>query len=137
MKCVMRFRKKGKLSPRFIGPYEILEKVGNVAYRLALPQELSSIYNVFHVSMLRKYISDPSHILSQVPLELNLKFSCEERPIHILDRKEKELRNKKNPLVKVLWRNHSVEEATWEREEKIRINIQNCLVSKFRGRNFY
>ena len=64
MKGIMRFGKKGKLSPRFIGPYEILEKVGNVAYRLALPLELSSVHNVFHVSMLRRYISDPSHVLS-------------------------------------------------------------------------
>ena len=64
MKGIMRFGKKGKLSPKFIGPYEILEKVGNVAYRLALPPELSSVNNVFHVSMLRRYISNPSHVLS-------------------------------------------------------------------------
>ena len=64
MKCIMRFGKKEKLSLRFIGPYEILEKVGNVAYRLALPLELLSVYNVSHVSMLRRHISDPSHVLS-------------------------------------------------------------------------
>ena len=72
MKGIMRFGKKGKLSPRFIGPYEILEKVENVAYRLALPPELSSVHNVFHVSMLRRYTSDPSHVLSQKPLALDL-----------------------------------------------------------------
>ena len=63
MKGVMRFRKKGKLSPRYIGPFEILERIGKVAYKLALPLELSSVHNVFHVSMLRKYILDPSHVL--------------------------------------------------------------------------
>ncbi|KAL5560854.1 hypothetical protein UlMin_037065 [Ulmus minor] len=63
MKGVMRFGKKGKLSPRFIGPFEILERIGKVAYKLALPPELSSVHNVFHVSMLKKYMSDPSHVL--------------------------------------------------------------------------
>ena len=63
-KKVMRFRKNGKLSPKFIGPYEVLEKVGLVAYRLALPLELEKIHNVFHVSMLRRYRSDPSHVVS-------------------------------------------------------------------------
>ncbi|PON31376.1 LOW QUALITY PROTEIN: Chromo domain containing protein [Parasponia andersonii] len=120
MKGVMRFGKKGKLSPRFIGPYEILEKVGIVAYRLALPPKLSGVHNVFHVSMLRKYVSDPSHVLNQEPLDLDPKLNYKERPLQILDRKEKELRNKKIPLVKVLWRNHSVEEATWEREDEMR-----------------
>ena len=74
----MRFGKKGKLSPRFIGPYEILEKVRNVAYRLVLPLELSSVHNVFHVSMLRWYISDSSHILGQEPLALDPDLSYEE-----------------------------------------------------------
>ena len=68
MKGIMRFGKKGMLSPRFIGSYEMLAKVGNVAYRLALPSELSSVHNVFHVSMLRRYTSDPSHVLSQESL---------------------------------------------------------------------
>ncbi|KAL5577107.1 hypothetical protein UlMin_018806 [Ulmus minor] len=69
MKGVMRFGKKGKLSPRFIGPYEILERVGKVAYRLALPPDLSKVHNVFHVSMLKKYISDPTHILQSEPIK--------------------------------------------------------------------
>ena len=116
----MRFGKKGKLSPRFVGPFEILERVGNVAYRLALPPSLSGVHNVFHVSMLRKYISNPSHILSNEPLELSQDLSYEERPVQILDRRVKELRNKKIQLIKVLWRNQSVEEATWEREDEFR-----------------
>ncbi|KAL5570666.1 hypothetical protein UlMin_027241 [Ulmus minor] len=119
---VMRFGKKGKLSPRFIGPFEILERVGKVAYKLALPPELSSVHNVFHVSMLKKYVSDPSHVLEHEPIQVNEDLTYEEKPVQILDRKDKTLRNKVIPLVKVLWRNHKIEEATWEREDDMRIN---------------
>ena len=69
-KGVVRFGKRGKLSPRYIGPYEIIERVGSLAYRLALPPELARIHNVFHVSMLRKYIADPSHVLQEQPISL-------------------------------------------------------------------
>ena len=70
--------------------------------------------------MLRKYIPDSSHVLSYEPLQLNQDLTYEEKPIRILDTKEKELRNKRIPLVNVLWKNHSTEEATWEREEEMR-----------------
>ena len=83
---------------------------------LALPPSLSGVHNVFHVSMLRKYTPNTSHILRQEPIQLKEDLTYEERPVQILDRSEKELRNKKISLVKVLWRNQSVEEATWERE---------------------
>ncbi|KAL5550449.1 hypothetical protein UlMin_000625 [Ulmus minor] len=112
MKGFMRFGKKGKLSPRYIGPFEILERIGKVAYKLALPSELSTVHNVFHVSMLQKYISDPSHVLESEPIEIREDLTYEEQPVQILDRKDKALRNKVIPLVKVLWRNHKVEEAT-------------------------
>ncbi|KAK8649524.1 hypothetical protein V6N13_130252 [Hibiscus sabdariffa] len=112
-KKVLRFDKKGKLSPRYIGPFEVLEKVGHVAYRLALPPEFDKINNVFHVSMLRRYRSDPSHVLEPEEVELNPDLSYEEEPVQILDREVKRLRNKNVSLVKVLWRNHKVEEATW------------------------
>ena len=112
MKGLMRFGKKGKLSPHFIGPIEILERVGKVAYKLALPLSLASIHNVFHVSMLKKYVQNLSHVLNYKQLELGLDLSYEKQPIQILDREEKQLRNRKIPLVKVLWKNHSVEEAT-------------------------
>ena len=102
MKGVMRFGKKGKLSPRFIGPYEILERVGKVAYKLALPPLLASVNNVFHVSMLKKYIQNSSHVLSYKQLELGSDLSYEEQPIQILDKEEKQLRNRKILLVKVL-----------------------------------
>ena len=119
-KKVMRFGKKGKLSPRFIGPYEVIEKVGPVAYRLALPPEFEKIHNVFHVSILRRYRSDPSHVVSSETIELRPDLTYEEEPVEILAHEVKELRNKKIPLVKVLWRNHKTEETTWESEETMR-----------------
>ncbi|KAK8690606.1 hypothetical protein V6N13_074137 [Hibiscus sabdariffa] len=90
-KKVLRFGKKGKLSPRYIGPFEVLEKVGPVAYPLALPPEFDKIHNVFHVSMLRKYRSDPSHVLEPGEVELNPDITYEEEPVMILGREVKRL----------------------------------------------
>ena len=119
-KKAMRFRKKGKLSPRFIRPYEVIEKVGLVAYRLALPPDLEKIHNVFHMSMLRRYRSDPSHVVSSETIELRPDLTYEEELVEILAWEVKELRKKRIPSVKVLWRNHKTEEATWESEEVMR-----------------
>ena len=108
-KGIFRFSKKGKLSPRYIGPFEILDHVGATAYRLDLPANLSRLHNVFHVSMLKKYLPDPSHVLSSEPIDLREDLSYIEEPVRILDRKYQVLRTKVIPLVKVLWRSHSVE----------------------------
>ncbi|XP_070676284.1 uncharacterized protein [Malus domestica] len=99
---------------------QITERVGEVAYRLELPSELSKVHNVFHVSMLRHYVADPSHVIPVQPLEISPDLTYDEEPVTILDWKEKVLRNKTVQLVKVLWRNHSVEEATWETEDPMR-----------------
>ncbi|KAL6191550.1 hypothetical protein ACLB2K_037940 [Fragaria x ananassa] len=115
-KRVVRFGKRGKFNPRYIGRYEIIERVGSLAYRLDLPPKLSKIHNVFHVSMLRKYIADPSHVLQEQPISLKNDLTYEKEPVQILDRKEQD----NDPLVKVLWRSHQVEEATWEPEEQMR-----------------
>ncbi|XP_068329641.1 uncharacterized protein [Pyrus communis] len=109
---VVLFGKKGKLSPRYIRSYMITERVGEVAYRLELPSELAKVHNVFHVSMLRHYIADSSHVIPPQPLEINPDLTYDEEPVTILDWKERVLRNKTMILVKVLWRNHSAEEAT-------------------------
>ena len=93
-KKVMRFGKMGKLSSRFIGPYEVIEKVGQVAYILALPLELEKIHNVLHVLMLRRYRSDPSHVVYSETIEIRPYLTYEEEPIEILARKVKELRKK-------------------------------------------
>ena len=85
-KKVIRFGKKGKLSPRFIGPYEVIEKVGPVAYRLALPPELENIHNVFQVSMLRRYRLDPLHVVSSETIEVRPDLTYEEEPVEILAR---------------------------------------------------
>ncbi|KAA0060413.1 pol protein [Cucumis melo var. makuwa] len=117
MRGVLRFERKGKLSPRFVGSFEILKRIGTVAYRLALPPSLSTVHDVFHVSMLRKYVPDPSHVVDYEPLEIDENLSYAEQPVEVLAREVKTLRNKEIPLVKVLWRNHRVEEATWEHED--------------------
>lgn len=111
---------KRKIESNFIGPYEIVERVGPVAYRLALLPKLQKIHDVFHVSMLRRYRLDSSHITSIEDIEILPDLSYEEEPIEILAREVKKLRNKRVPLVTVLWKSHSVEEATWEPEETMR-----------------
>ena len=115
-KGVLRFERRGKLRPIYIEPYEIIARVGPVAYRLDLPPELSKAHNVFHVSMLRKYILDPFHVLRDQPVELKDNLTYKEHPMQIVDRREQILRNKVIPLVKVLWGNHGIKEATWESE---------------------
>ena len=118
-KGVKRFGVRGKLSPRYIGPYEIVERLNPVAYRLELPAELEHVHNVFHISQLRKYIPDPNHTIVSEPVDIAEDLVYEERPVQILDRRIKQLRNKQIPLVKVLWTNHTSQEATWETEEAI------------------
>ena len=101
-KGVVRFGKRGKLNPRYIGPFEIVDGIGPVAYRLDLPEEFSRVHNVFHISMLRKYIPDSSHVLETPEIELRDDLSYEEQPVQILGREEKEICNTTVSLVKVL-----------------------------------
>ena len=130
---VLRFGKKRKLSPWFIGPYEVLERIGPVAYRLALPLELAKLHDLFHVSMLRKYRSDESHILLVREIQIQEDLSYDEEPKAILDREVKRLRNKQVPLVKVLWQHHGREEATCELEATMRAQYPQLFDS---GMNF-
>ena len=120
VKGVLRFERKGKLRLRFIGPFKILERIGLVAYKLALPPLLSSIHDVFHVSMLRKYITDPMYVIDYRILEIEKNLSYQEKLIKILAQEVKALRNRNIGFVKVLWQNHQTEEVTWEREEEIK-----------------
>ncbi|XP_058189261.1 uncharacterized protein LOC131306851 [Rhododendron vialii] len=120
-KGVIRFKGRKKLAPRYIGPYEITGRVAATAYRLALPTELARLHDVFHVSMLRKYVPDSTHMLNdKEPMELKENLTYVEEPIRILERGECILRSKVIPLVKVQWNNHSEREATWETEESMR-----------------
>ena len=115
-KKILHFGRKGKLSPICIGPYEILERVASIVYRLALPLELTKLHDVFHVSMLRRYRSDTSHILPVQDIQVQEDFTFNEEPKAIIDREIRQLRNNQVPLVKVLWQHHGMEEATWEPE---------------------
>ncbi|XP_057520799.1 germacrene A synthase-like [Amaranthus tricolor] len=102
-----------------VGSYEVLERIGEVAYRLVLPMNLAKVHNVFHVSQLRKYVHDPSHITQHETIELDETLTFEEKPIKILDTKTRCTRNKEIMLVKILWMNQEIEEATWKTEVDI------------------
>ena len=115
----LRFGQKlGKLSPCYIGPFKILECVGNVSYRLALSPRMSRVY-VFYVSILSKYIHDATYVIDFNDIEVNGNSTYYERPVQILDFGSRELRNKEIPLVKVRLNYHNVEEASWELEYEI------------------
>ncbi|XP_043714614.1 uncharacterized protein LOC122662972 [Telopea speciosissima] len=116
----MQFSKKGKLSLRFIGPYKILVRIRPVAYRLALPPSLKGVHDVFHMPMLRKYVHDLSHVLSEEPLELITDMFYKEQLEKILDSKIVNLRNRPIHYVNVKWCNHLKEEASWEAEVEMR-----------------
>ena len=103
-----------------MGPYEVTERVEKVAYRLALPNELSKVYNVFHISQLKRYVFDTSHMLDPKPLDLDENLSYEEKYIEILDAKVQNTRKKDINLVKVLWSNQRTQNATWKLEDSVR-----------------
>ncbi|KAK6117872.1 hypothetical protein DH2020_048372 [Rehmannia glutinosa] len=114
-------KKGGKLSPRYVGPYKILQRIGKLAYRLELPAPYVGMHDVFHVSRLKKYQPDPEHIITRdtPPLMENLSYT--ERPIRIIDQQIRQLRKREIPMVKVVWQNHNRDEdATWEMEDDIR-----------------
>ena len=137
MRGVVRFGKKGKLGPRFVGPFPIVERVGVLAYRLDFPLSMSGIHNVFHVSMLRKCLRDPE---DQVPLsevEIQEDMSVVVKPMAIVDRSEKVTRGKRIKMVKVRW-SENEKDVTWELEDKIKsthpelltveVSLMSCMV---------
>jgi hypothetical protein len=120
MKGVKRFGVTGKLSPRYIGSFQILEKCGKVAYKLELPPSLAGVYNIFHVSQLKKRLKAPVDVvlLEVAPLDTDLTYP--ERPINILDQKSRVTRRRMIKFYKIQWSNHTEEEATWESEHFLR-----------------
>ena len=118
---VVRFGKHGKLSSRFIGPFEILERMCTVAYRLALPPSMSGVHGAFHVSMLRRYTPDPAHVVDWGQIEIDMDETFEEGPVCIVCSRDQVLRRKTVRLVRVLWRHCGVEELTWKREDTMRV----------------
>ncbi|WMV41177.1 hypothetical protein MTR67_034562 [Solanum verrucosum] len=129
MKGVMRFVNKGELSPRYIGPYRISKRIGNVAYELELPSELAAVHLVFHISMLKKCMGDPSLIIPTENIGIKDSLSYEEIPIEILDREVCKLRTKEVASLKVLWRNQFVEKATWEAEKDMKNRCPHLFTS--------
>ncbi|KAK6160462.1 hypothetical protein DH2020_003843 [Rehmannia glutinosa] len=114
-------KKGGKLSPRYVGPYKILQRIGKLAYQLELPAPYAGMHDVFHVSRLKKYQPDPEHIITRDTLPLMDNLSYTEKPIRIIDQQIRQLRKREIPMVKVVWQNHNRDEdATWEMEEDMR-----------------
>nr|GEZ36318.1 putative reverse transcriptase domain-containing protein [Tanacetum cinerariifolium] len=129
LKGVVRFGKKGKLAPRYVGPFEIIERVGQVVYRLKLPQELSCIHDTFHVSNLKKCLaeSDTQIPMEEIKVDENLRFI--EQPIEIVERDVKKLKRRRIPLVKVRWNLRQGAEYTWEREDQLKTRYPHLFAS--------
>ncbi|WVZ97541.1 hypothetical protein U9M48_043067 [Paspalum notatum var. saurae] len=120
MKGVHRFGVKGKLAPRYIGPFKITEQCGPVAYRLELPPHLAAVHDVFHVSQLKKCLRVPEEAIDTSQIQIQPDLTYEEKPIKVLDQKQRSTRRRTINFYKVQWSNHSEEEATWEQEEFLR-----------------
>nr|GEZ81959.1 putative reverse transcriptase domain-containing protein [Tanacetum cinerariifolium] len=113
-KGVIHFGKRGKLSPRYIEPFEIIERIGPMAYKLELPEKLHGIHNTFHVSNLKKCLADGNLVISLEEVRLNDKLHFIEEPVEIMDREVKQLKQSRIPIVKVRWNSRRGPENTWE-----------------------
>jgi hypothetical protein len=136
MKGMKRFNVKGKLSPRYVGPFKILDRRGEVAYNLELPENMSGVHNLFHVSQLKKCLCVPEEQLSLEELDIKEDLTYTECPIKILEVAERITRSKIIRMCKVQWNKHSEDEATWEREEDLRAEHPHLFESsESRGRD--
>ena len=108
---------KRKLAPRYVGPYKIIERSGRVAYKLQLPPEMQPIFNVFHVSQLRRCLRIPDEAIEPTTVMLQSDLTYEEKPIQVLEEMGRVTRSKVNKFYKVVWNNHSEQDAIWERED--------------------
>jgi hypothetical protein len=118
-----RFQVRGKLAPRYIGPYKILKRIGSVAYHLELPPEMSDMHNVFHVSQLKQCLRVPEEQVPMEVVDLQLDLQYQERPIKILDTATRQTRRTAVRFCRVQWSNHTEAEATWEREDDLKKGI--------------
>jgi hypothetical protein len=124
-----RFKVKGELSPRFIGPFLILKRVEEVAYQLELPDHLADVHDVFHVSQLKTCLRVPEEQLPMEELRVQNDLTYTEYPIKILDTLTRVTRSKVIKMCKVQWSNHGEDEATWEREEELRVDFSHLFPS--------
>jgi hypothetical protein len=129
MKGVNRFGVKGKLAPQYIGPFPILEQCGPVAYRLQLPESLSAVHNVFHVSQLKKCLRIPNRTIDAVDVTLEPNLTYSEHPIRVLDQKDRITRKRTLKFYKVQWNQHAEDEATWETQDFLEKNFPRLLAS--------
>ena len=137
MKGMIWFGQKGKLSPRYVGPIEIKSRISDVAYRLKLPPEFSGVHDVFHVSMLRKYVKDPSHVIRYDDVQIQPDATYIERPLRIIDVKEQVFRTRTLRWFKLPWDHHGPKEATWELEYQVAQKYPELLPGyvSFKGLN--
>ncbi|GJR57332.1 putative reverse transcriptase domain-containing protein [Tanacetum coccineum] len=133
-KGVIHFGKRGKLSPRYVGPFKIIERIGPVAYRLELPKKLRGIHNTFHVSNLKKCLADENLVIPLEEIQLDDKLHFIEEPVEIMDREVKQLKQSRIPIVKVCWNLRRGIEFTWEREDFFMKKYPHLFPSKKRGR---
>jgi hypothetical protein len=139
MRGLCHFKVRGKLAPRFIGPFKILEKRGEVAYQLELLPQLSDVHGVFHVSQLKKCLRVPEEQLPMEDLDAKEDLSYQVYPVKILETSERVTQNKKIRMCKVQWSHHIEEEATWEREEELKTEFSSFFFdpSESRGRDSF
>ncbi|GJT94233.1 putative reverse transcriptase domain-containing protein [Tanacetum coccineum] len=133
-KGVIRFGKRGKLSPRYIGPFKIIERIGPVAYKLELPDKLRGIHNTFHVSNLKKCLADENLVIPLEEIQLDDKLHFIEEPVEIMDREVKQLKQSRIPIVKVRWNSRRGPEYTWEREDFFKRNYPHLFSSNKKTR---
>ncbi|GKE12916.1 putative reverse transcriptase domain-containing protein [Tanacetum coccineum] len=129
-KGVVRFDKRGKLNPRYVGPFKVLERIGSVAYKLELPQELSRVHNTFHVSNLKKCYSDEPLAVPLEGLHIDDKLQFVEEPVEIMEREIKRLKRSRIPLVKVRWNSRRGPEFTWEREDSFKKKYPHLFTNR-------
>jgi hypothetical protein len=129
MRGTRRFKVKGKLAPRYVGPFKIIDRKGEVAYQLELPPQLSDVHDVFHVSQLKKCLRVPKEQLPMEELDQGCDLTYSERPIKILDIAERVTHSKVIKMCMVQWSHHTGDEATWEHEEEIRADYPKLFQS--------
>ena len=124
---MVRFGKRGKLNPRYVGPFKILERIGKVAYRLELPTELGNVHDVFHVSQLKKCLVDETLVVPFQELKIDDKLQFVEEPIEIMDREVKVRKHSRIPIVRVRWNSRRGPEFTWEREDQMKLKYPHLF----------
>jgi hypothetical protein len=139
MRGLCHFKVRGKLAQRFIRPFKILEKRGEVAYQLELPPQLSDVHDVFHVSQLKKCLRVPEEQLPMVDLDAKEDLSYQDYPVKILETSERVTWNKRIKICNVQWSHHTEEEATWEKEEELKAEFPSFFSdpSQSRGRDSF